>query len=187
MPSREAALLDRVESHAAWGFAISVASAATGALLLAISSSIAAERLGFIAVFSGPLAAWSFSRYRALVREARACLLEPPRDFLFERRYRLSRGQSWRAKLWTPDSPDLPIANLSWVQWSTRMYMTTERVPAKVYGAPTRHAVVVVSCPNGVVVGRVGSSTFGSDAVAADPPRGLGWLFKPRRLPFSRG
>src|SRR5689334_2670092 len=80
MPSREEALLDRVESRARWGFVISVASALIGALLLATSSSVAAERLGFIAVFCGPLTALSFSRYRALFPDARECLREPPRE-----------------------------------------------------------------------------------------------------------
>jgi hypothetical protein len=184
--SREAAFLDHVEARAGSGFAISVACAVTGALLLAISSSTTAERLGALAIACGLLLAWSFSRYRALCLEARACLAEPSRQFLFERRYVLSKSKAWQARLWATDSPEHAFAELGWLQWSKRLYMTADKVPATVYGAPSSRAAVVVSCPEGVVVGRIGWSTFGRDSLRLDPPRGLAWLFKPRRLPLSR-
>jgi hypothetical protein len=66
------------------------------------------------------------------------------------------------------------------------MFMTTDRVPVRVYGAPRNRAAVVVSCPEGVIVGRINLSHLDDDLTDARPPRGVGWLFKSRTLPLSR-
>ena len=104
---------------------------------------------------------------------------------LLDRRFQFRRADAWRARLWATDEQEHALAQFGTTQWSTPMFMIANNTRAKVYGAPTRRSVVIVSCPQGVLVGRIGLSRVGDDQRSI-PPRGLGWLFKPIGLPFSR-
>lgn len=184
--SRELALLDKIEGRAKSGVVIGVILFAVGVLTFAVSSSGTARLLGGLAIFCGFGLVWSLVRYRRLLVGARESLKESPLDLLFERRFQLSRVQAFRARLWTLDSEERPLAWFGSMQWSAPMFMTADRVPAQVYGAPTHGAAVVVSCSEGLLLGRINLSRFDDDSrPAGAPPRGLGWLFKPRhvRLP----
>jgi cobalamin biosynthesis protein CobD/CbiB len=184
LPSEEGAWLDRVERRANWGLAISAALLVVGAILVATSSSAAAA---FLAIFFGLGFIWTFARWRRLIPHARESLRQAPLDLLLERRFRLSRIESSRSRLWALDGQERPLA---WfgpsMQWSQPLFMTAEMLPARVYGAPTSGSVVVVSCSRGLLVGRIGLSRFDENAHPVAPPRGLGWLFKPRSLRLSR-
>jgi hypothetical protein len=186
LPSRESALLDRLEEQTRWGIAISVISFAVGVLTLISFSSSTALILGGLAVFCGPCMVWSFLRYMRLLAQARELLKLAPLDLLLERRFKVSRIESFPARLWALDSQERPLAWFSSVQWSVPLFMTGYKMPAKVYGAPTRRAVVAVSCSKGLLVGRINMSHFDEDRPSRSLPRSVSWLLKPRRLPLSR-
>jgi hypothetical protein len=186
IPYREAAALEGMERRAKWCIPGGVALLAVGALLLGNSSTGAVRLVGGLAAFCGPGFIWSFACWRRLFAQARESLKEPPRDFLLERRYQLSRTEAWKTRLWSTHSQQRPVAWFGMMQWSAPMFMTADTAPARVYGAPRNRAVVVVSCAEGVIVGRISLSHFDDDRTDARPPRGVGWLFKPRTLPLSR-
>ncbi|MFI4993270.1 MAG: hypothetical protein ACHQCH_06600 [Solirubrobacterales bacterium] len=121
-----------------------------------------------------------------LLPDARQALNTQPVDMMFERRYQLSRVEAWRARLWTTDVQDRPLAWFGSVQWATPLLMTAHKVGAKVYGTPKLGSAVVVSCSQGLLVGRIILSHVDDNPIDAVPPRGLSWLFRPIRLPFSR-
>jgi hypothetical protein len=179
-PSRERAFLDR------WSFAGSVVLAVFGVLAVTSLSSEIPGLAGGLAVFFGVFLAWGYVLYLRLLPQAREALDTQPVDMLFERRYRLSKWEPWRARLWVTDGQERPLAWFGSVQWATPLFMTTQKVAAKVYGAPKSGSAVVVSCSQGVLVGRINLSHVDDSQGASVPPRGLGWLFRPIRLPFSR-
>lgn len=119
-------------------------------------------------------------------KNARGSLNVPPRNFIFERRFRLTRGgNSWPASLRTPGSQHL-IASFGWNQWSTPFWMTAERVPVRVYGDPARRSIVVVSCAGGVLAGRISVSRFGEQELKRPASPVVRWLFAPLRVPRIR-
>jgi len=187
VPSREATSLDRLEERSRWGIAIGVVLLTVGALVLATLSSSTARLLGGLAVLCGPGVVWGFALYLRLLGQARESLKASPLDLLLERKLQLSKTTSaFPATLWAVDSQERPLAWFSSTQWSVPLVMTADRVPARVYGAPTHRAVVVVSCSEGVLAGRISFSRFGSDQSPSSPAHGLGWLFKSLRMPLSR-
>jgi len=61
------------------------------------------------------------------------------------------------ARLWPADSADATPARFSW-QVSAPRYIALEKARASVHGEPRKGAVVVVSCPEAVLVGRISRS-----------------------------
>lgn len=187
IPSREAACLERLAERSKWGIAIGLVLLAVGTGVLATISSGTARLFGGVGAFCGLGFVWGFVLYLRLLGQAREVLKVSPLDLLLERKFQLSKTASaFPATLWAIESQERPLARLSSTQWSVPLIMTADRVPVRVYGAPTHRAVVVVSCPEGVLAGRISSSRFGSDQSPSSPAPGLGWLFKPLRLPLSR-
>jgi hypothetical protein len=187
MPSREAAALARLEERTRWGIAIGLVLLAVGTGVLATLSSGTARLFGGVGAFCGFGFVWGFVLYLRLLGQARESLKVPPLDLLLDRKFQLSKtGSAFPATLWTIDSQQRPLACFSSTQWSVPLVMTAGRVHARVYGAPLRGAVVVVSTADGVLAGRITFSRYGRDGLPGRPARGLGWLFKPLRLPFSR-
>jgi hypothetical protein len=184
--SRERAFVDRMERVTRWSFAGSVALAGCGVVALTSFSSEIPGLAGGLAVFFGVFIAWGYALFLRLLPDAREALNTQPVDMMFERRYQLSRVEAWRARLWATDAQDRPLAWFGSVQWATPLLMTAHKVGAKVYGTPKLGSAVVVSCSQGLLVGRITVSHVDEDLVAGVPPRGLGWLFRPIRLPFSR-
>lgn len=140
----------------------------------------------------GPVFIWGGLRSLRYLPLARRSLSEPTYDIRLE--IEILRGYGGipytRARLWPSDTAMLPaegqvahpLAQFSW-QASEPQLAPLGGVPAKVRGAPTNGAVVVVSCPQAVVVGRVKRSHFGE---ALSPPKPMSplmaWLWKPRSL-----
>ena len=147
IPSPEAAALEAMERRAKWCIPGGIVLFAGGALLLATSSTSAVRLIGGLAAFCGPGFIWSFACWRRLFAQARESLKESPRDFLLERKYRLSKTEAWKTRLWSTDFQERPVAWFGTVQWSAPMFMTADRAPVRVYGAPRNRAAVVVSCP----------------------------------------
>ena len=186
IPSREAACLDRLAERSKWGIAVGLVLLAVGTGVLATLSSGTARLFGAVGAFCGLGFIWGFVLYLRLLGRARESLKVSPLDLLLERKFQLSKTASaFPATLWAVDSRERPLAWFSSTQWSVPLVMTADRVPARVYGAPTRGAVVVVSCSKGVLAGRISFSRYGREELPGRPPRGVGWLFKPLRLPLS--
>jgi hypothetical protein len=118
--------------------------------------------------------------YLRLLSKARGALASPSIEMLLDRRYRLTRGGNpWNATLWSLDSQEHPVASISWWQWASPMFMHADRIPVRVYGAPTSRAVIVVVGPDGVLAGRVGlGSSCPSEDPSASPGQGSVWLAK---------
>jgi len=123
---------------------------------------------------------------------ARSSLSKPAYDVRLE--IQILRGYGGipytQARLWPPDPAMLPaegqvahpLAQFSW-QASEPQIVALDGVPAKVHGAPTNGAVVVVSSQEAVLVGRVKRSHFGESPSAPKPMSPLvAWLWKPRHL-----
>jgi hypothetical protein len=128
--------------------------------------------------------AWRGIRASSLVGVARSSLNGQAFDLRLETRVRRAAygGQpSTSALLWGDDS-ETPLAWFDW-QMSQPQLVAVDKTPAKVYGAPTRRAVVVVSCPQAIVAGRVKRSHFGESPSPPKPVSPLtAWLWKPRSL-----
>jgi len=135
------------------------------------------------------LGGFSSLRY---VPAARSSLSEPTYDVRLE--IKILRGYGGipytQAQLWPSDRAMLPtegqvahpLAQFRW-QASEPQLVTLGGVPAAVHRAPTNGAVVMVSCPQAVLVGRVKRSHFGDPP---SPPKQMSplmaWLWKPRSL-----
>jgi hypothetical protein len=140
----------------------------------------------------GPVSIWRGLSYQRYLPEARASLDQPTYDVRLE--IKILRGYGFipyaQARLWpsdpamlpTEDKVAQPLAQFSW-QAAEPALISLNAVPAKVHRAPTTGAVVVVSCPEAVLVARVKRSHFGE---SASPPRPMSpvmaWLWKPRSL-----
>jgi hypothetical protein len=118
-----------------------------------------------------------------LLKLARTSLVGEAFDVCLEIRVRRAYGgqPTTSALLWG-DDPGTPLAWFDW-QMSQPQLVAVDKTRAKVYGAPTRGSVVVVSCPQAVVAGRVKRSHFGE---SPSPPQSVSpltaWLWKPRSL-----
>jgi hypothetical protein len=139
--------------------------------------------LSWVAVLLGPAAIWTGVKTSRMLPAARSTLKGPTFDARLEITVLRGGMLSTMALLWRSDSPTPPP--LAWFGWqlSEPQLVVVDKVPAKVYGAPTKRAVVVVSCPEAVLVGRVKRSHFGE---VPSPPKPVSplvaWLWKPRSL-----
>jgi hypothetical protein len=127
--------------------------------------------------------AWRGLRASNLLKLARTSLVGEAFDVCLEIRVRRAYGgqPTTSAFLWGDDS-EMPLAWFDW-QMSQPQLVAVDKTPAKVYGAPTRGAVVVVSCPQAIVAGRVKRSHFGESSSPPQPVSPLtAWLWKPRSL-----
>jgi hypothetical protein len=148
--------------------------------------------LKWVLLILGPAFMWRGLSSQRYLPEARASLDEPTYDVRLE--IKILRGYGFipyaQARLWPSDPAMLPtqgkvappLAQFSW-QASDPPLVALNAVPATVHGAPTNGAVVVVTCPEAVLVARVKRSHFGE---SASPPRPMSpvmaWLWKPRSL-----
>jgi|GEM_PF-4596076 len=140
--------------------------------------------LSWAGVVVGLGLAWRGIRASSLLGLARSSLNGQAFDLRLETRVRRAAygGQpSTSALLWADDS-GTPLAWFDW-QMSQPQLVALDKTPAKVYGAPTRGAVVVVSCPQAIVAGRVKRSHFGESPSPQKPVSPLtAWPWKPRSL-----
>jgi hypothetical protein len=143
-----------------------VAAAVIGAILLAghLLGHLGIV-FGFVGVLGGPFFVFVGLSWFRLLPAAREALREVPLETRLEVQilkggYGFSR--STKAQLWPIGSDDHWLAKFSeTMHWQTPRLLTVNRVPARVYGAPTRGTTVVVSCQEGVVAGRIRRSQFG--------------------------
>jgi hypothetical protein len=237
-PSRELAMLDKIEARARLRIKMGVVACIAGLLLLAgLSSSPIGVALGGVAVMGGPIVLlwgeragrlakhgiWIYLalmafwlaypvvhgsgvegvgvilgwaglvvglglagrglRASSLLSVARSSLNEQAFDVRLEIRVRRAYGGQpiTSALIWGEDSAT-PLAWFDW-QMSEPELVAVDKAPAKVYGAPTKRAVVVVSCSQAVLAGHVKRSHFGESQSPAGPASPIiAWLWKPRSL-----
>jgi len=129
-------------------------------MLLSAFPSHAAHLLGLFAVIVGPSLILGGVAWSKMVRKARVALTMAPIDLTLDRSWTFSRTEPWKAWLGSPDSPDQQVARFSTWQLPSRRFMTAEHLPVHVYGQPSAGAVVLVSSPQGMLVGRIGSSSL---------------------------
>jgi hypothetical protein len=186
-PAREAACLDRLEERARWWIAVGAIALVVGIFVWMSSCSGTPRLLGGLATFCGAGFVISGPGNLRLLKLARQSLRFPPRDFLFERKFQLTRGgNSWPASLRSRESQQL-IASFGWNQWSVPFSMVGEQMSARVYGDPTRRSIVVVSCADGVLAGRISLSRFSDGASTKRPASPVTrWLLTPLRMPRKR-
>ena len=139
--------------------------------------------LGWVGILVGVGFAWRGIRASKLVTVARGSLSGQAFDVRLEIRVRRGYGglPSTSALLWGADS----VTPLAWFDWqaSEPELVAVDKTPAKVYGTPTKRAVVVVSCPEAVVAGRIKRSHFGETPSSSEPVSPIvAWLWKPRSL-----
>lgn len=157
---RERAVLDEMHDEAMrliWG---GLAAAVVGAILLgAHAFAHAGLVLGFVGVLGGPLFVGLGLAWLRLLPAAQIALNEAPRDIRLEVKilkggYGFSRFTM--ARLWSADVDGRELAKFSeTVHWQKPRLFSVDRVPARVFGLPVRGAAVVVSCEEGIVVGRI--------------------------------
>ncbi|MGN6257337.1 MAG: hypothetical protein ACTHN3_06270 [Solirubrobacterales bacterium] len=140
--------------------------------------------LGWAGLVVGLGLAWQGIRASSLLGAARSSLNGQAFDLRLETRVRRAAygGLPTSSALLWGDDPQTPLAWFDW-QMSQPQLVAVDKTPAKVYGAPTRGAVVVVSCPQAIVAGRVKRSHFGESSSPPQPVSPLtAWLWKPRSL-----
>jgi hypothetical protein len=141
--------------------------------------------LSWVGVFLGLAFIWIGVKTLRMLPAARSTLDGPIFDVRLE--IKVLRGYggmpNTMALLWRSDSAEPPpLASFSW-QLSEPQLVAVDKVPATVYGAPTKRAVVVVSSSEVALVGRVKRSHFGESQPPAKPVSPLiAWLWKPRSL-----
>jgi hypothetical protein len=86
------------------------------------------------------------------------------------------------AQLWPadPEAPSL-LARFG-SQYSAPRLIAMDKAPAKIHGTPNKGGVVVVTCPQAVLVGRIGLSHFGDQRAPRPVSPLTAWLTKPRTL-----
>jgi hypothetical protein len=186
--SREIAFLDDMKEWALRWILRGATAAAIGAILLAAHLlGHLGVVFGFVGVLGGPFFVVVGLLWLRLLPAARKALEEVPLEARIEvgilkGGYGFSR--STMARLWSPGPDSYWLAKFSeTMHWQTPRLLTVNRVPAQVYGAPTRGAAVVVTCSEGVVVGRIRGSRFGKPPPAPKPMSPLrASLQKPRSL-----
>jgi hypothetical protein len=129
-------------------------------MLLSAFHSHAAHLLGLCAVILGPCLIWGGVAWSKMIRKARATLTMAPLDLTLDRSWTASRTEPWKASLRSPDSPDERVARFTTWQLPSRRFMTAKQLPVRVYGEPRAGAVVLVSSPQGMLIGSIKSSSF---------------------------
>jgi hypothetical protein len=165
--SREGALLDEMYARATRLVLAGLAGVAIGVVLrLGDLGGHLGLVFGWVGVLGGSFFVLIGLGWFRLLPAAREALTQSPIAARLEVKvlkggYGFSRFTM--ARLWPAGPSDQWLANFSeTMHWQTPRFLTVDRVPAKVYGAPVRGAAVVVSCPQGVVVGRIRGSRFRS-------------------------
>jgi hypothetical protein len=182
--------LDRLELRAKQLIWAGVIAALAGLLVLILvpanhPSPPRDPRVIFIGVtlVAGPVFALMMPRQLSLLRQARLVLADRPSDLLLSARFRRTLYGGARDGAWLFRDRDggLPVAGFSLGSppWSRPFRLAVTRTPAKVYGAPERGSVVVVTFNEGMLVGRIGRTQYRD--VQSMSPIGR-WLFKQRRL-----
>lgn len=140
--------------------------------------------LGWIDVLIGPAFIWTGVKTARILPLARDSLDGPAFDVRLEIKVlRAGIPNTVVALLWDANPAiSVPLARFGWELSDPRL-IALDKVPARVYGTPTGRAVVVASCPETVLVGRVKRSRFGESSLSLKPPSAfLAWLWKPRSL-----
>jgi hypothetical protein len=157
-PSSEAAFLDEMRRLATRWIGFGFIAAVVGALVLAGQFGEAGVILGSICAGAGLVYVWLGFAWLRLLPKARVALTIRPVDVRLQTRRNLGMlRRSTFAQLWPKDSVTPPsLAQFSETfHWAKPRYMMVDKIPAKIYGTPTKDATVVVSCPDGVLVGRI--------------------------------
>lgn len=138
--------------------------------------------LGWAGILVGLGLSWRGMRASQLLGVARTSLSGTTYDVQLEIRVRRGYGGQpyTNALIWGVD-PGTPLAWFDW-QMSEPEFVPVDKTPAKIYGTPVRRAVVVVSCPQAVVAGRIKRSHFGESASSESVSPLVAWLWKPRSL-----
>lgn len=163
--TREMAFLDEMRVRATWWVVSGVVAALLGAWLLAghLLGHVGVV-FGFVGVLGGPFFLLVGSSWLRLLPSARVALRQVPVEARLE--VQVLKGgygfnRSTMARLWPAAQADRWLAKFSeTMHWQTPRLLAVDRVPAQVYGQPTPGAVVVASCSQGVVVGRLKRSHF---------------------------
>lgn len=154
------------------------------------------EIVRWVALVAGLIYIWVGKRWLSLISAARESLRASTYDVRLETKILKGYGAAVptmaAARLWPADRTMLPqqgeiAAPLAQFRQSQQLsepqLVNLSAVPAKVYGQPLKGAIVVVSSPEAVVLGRIKWSHFGEPI---SPPRPMSplvaWLWKPRHV-----
>lgn len=163
-PSPEAAFLAEMQRNAKQWIGYGFVAAVVGGGVLAADLGEGGVILGSVAAGCGLFFVWFGFAWLKLLPKARVALTMPPVDVRLETRRNpgLLRRTTF-AQLWPKDSVTPPsLAQFSeTMHWAKPRYVMADKVPAQVYGYPVAGAVVVASCAEGVVIGRIKRSHFG--------------------------
>lgn len=162
-PTAESSFLDSRAERSQWATASGLVVTPTGVMLLSALSSHAAHLLGLVAVILGPCLIWGGVAWSKMIRKARATLTMTPLDLTLDRSWTFSRTEQWNAWLHSPDSPDDQVARFGAWQLPSRRFMTAEQLPVRVYGKPSAGAVVLVSSPQGMLLGSIAFSSLAGE------------------------
>jgi len=143
------------------------------------------QALGWCGVLFGPLGVWGGFSLLRLAPAARESLNESTVDARLEidvRNTGYGGLPQVSASLWPADTTTPPALAKFSPFYSAPRFTAVGQVPAKVYGAPINRAVVVASCPECVLVGRIRHSNFGKSVPRRRVSPLMVWLTKPRRV-----
>jgi hypothetical protein len=73
---------------------------------------------------------------------------------------RFNRFSTWKTRLRFAGDSDGQVAWFGSTQLTSRRHMTAENLSVRVYGAPVKGAVVAVSGPEGMLIGRIVRSSL---------------------------
>jgi hypothetical protein len=144
---------------------------------------LAGRIFGWVGVIVGPVFLVYALRAKRILPAALDSLKKPTFDVRLEINVYRGYGLPYTmARLWRIDSLAPPV--IAWFGWQmSSPVAAVDKAVAEVHGAPIKGAVVVVSSPEAVLVGRVKRSHFGEPASPPKPVSPLvAWLFKPRSL-----
>lgn len=162
-PSAESSFLDNRAGRAQWSTASGLVVTPAGVMLLSAFPSHGSHLAGVFAVILGICLVWGGVAWSKMVRRARAALTMAPIDLTLDRSWSFNRSEPWKAWLRSPHSPDDQVARFSTWQLPSRRFMTAEHLPVRVYGQVSAGAVVLVSSPQGMLVGSIRSSSLSGE------------------------
>ena len=158
--SREIAFLGEMHERATRLTLRAAAAAVVGAMLLIANlGGHLGLVFGWVGVLGGPYFLLIGLTWFRLLPTAHKALAEAPIDARLE--VKLVKGgygfkRFTMARLWPAASNDQWLATFSeTMHWHSPGLLAVNRVPARVYGVPARGRVIVASCSQGVVVGRI--------------------------------
>jgi hypothetical protein len=142
------------------------------------------EILGWVGLIFCPAGLWGGYSALRLLPPARDALAAPVLDARLQIALRRGYGglPYTTAQLWPADPAAPSVLARFGSQYSAPRLIAVDRAPAQIRGTPSKGSVVVVTCPQAVLVGRIGLSHFGDQRAPRPVSPLIAWLTKPRTL-----